>query len=302
MGEIKNLTLSDCRLLQYTESGVLTSKKVIVLFHGLFSVGDAHAQHEFYKKLNVHCIAQNLPGWVQSSPWPKNKPVKEFAHDVDQMLKHVLKDVTNHDIYVMGGSYGSVFAQIAAGNLEYVKHMMIVGGFSSFYRNKDYAKGMSWLNWISVGPPGYYFTFIGKMIAAGIKSKIKTEEGARSIMEKAMHLSDEDKSLSKEWTIRTGKTLEGLIDKMSKDMMLSMKYTNVGYHQVPIFINEDWGFDPEEISSKHIKIICARNDKQAHMSMHEWNAKHYETDLEIIEGGHLAAVFTIDQMIADFLK
>ena len=113
--------------MEYTEGGEMKAKTVLLSFHGLFSVGDSSGQEDLCKKLKIHCISPTLPGWAKSTPWPKGKPIKEYADDCLALLTHILKDLKGYKIYTFGGSYGTVFAQIAAGNLECVQGMLICG-------------------------------------------------------------------------------------------------------------------------------------------------------------------------------
>eukprot|EP00835_Amoeboradix_gromovi_P001546 NODE_72_length_23514_cov_0.560624.p7 type:complete len:307 gc:universal NODE_72_length_23514_cov_0.560624:19418-20338(+) len=298
----QELILKDGRIMQYKECGDFGSATKLVLFHGLFAIGDFSTREKQFKKLKVHCLSPNLPGWVKSSSWPNDKPIKEYANDVLELLNHKFKDLKKIKIYTAGGSYGSVFAQIVAGNLECVSGFLSIGGFSSFYLNKDYAKGMTWFNWISVGTPGYYFPLIQWLLAKALKKKISTQEGARSIMEKALNLSSLELEQAKEWTLRTGRTIEEVKESMTNQMVQSLEFSTDGYIQVPRVLHADWGFVPAEITNKYIMIVGARDDHAAHYQMQKWLADSYECKLKTIEGGHISAIFCIDLLFEEFIN
>ena len=299
MSDFLSFTLKDGRLMEYKECGDLDSKTVVVWFHGLGAVADT-GKDELFKKLKVHCIAPNLPGFVRSSNWPKGKPHKEYANDVLELLNFKFQDLKPLKIYAFGGSYGTVFAQICTGNLDCFNGMLILGAFSPFHLHKNYAKGMTWMNWISVGPLGYYFPIISKTIACILQNKLATPEGAASVMSTVLKLSPLEVQHAKEWSIKTGKTMEERKLKMAGDMMLSMKYSTDGFVQGPQFIHADWGFHPKEISHKKILIGGARNDMGAHYPMQVWLADQYEAELKTIEGGHFSFVFILDSVLEEY--
>ncbi len=112
----KHLTLSDGRRLAYADIGDPTSSLVIVLYHGVFGVGRAVRLSPALRELGVHFIAPTLPGWGTSDPRPKDLPYPTcVTSDFTALINYLHPNDDNLRIYISGGSFGTVPAQIIYG-------------------------------------------------------------------------------------------------------------------------------------------------------------------------------------------
>ncbi|KAF9452073.1 hypothetical protein P691DRAFT_785428, partial [Macrolepiota fuliginosa MF-IS2] len=166
--EEKLLNLPGGRALAYEHSGNPNSKTIVLFFHGVFDVGSAARPSPTLLKHDVHYIAPTLPGWGNSSTraYPNKTPFYlAIAQDTTALLEHLHPGCSSapegeYKLYVSGGSYGTVAAQMIFNASPEVfppgRHItacLLLAPFSPFRYQKDYVKGMTWRNYISVGPP-----------------------------------------------------------------------------------------------------------------------------------------------------
>ena len=109
----KYLELSDGRTLAYAEAGNSSSSTLVIYMHGMFTVGRA-SDSKVLMERDIHYISPTLPGWGTSSP-RRNKD-KSFAlglvSDITALIDHLHPHDLNLKIYVAGGSFGTVPAQM----------------------------------------------------------------------------------------------------------------------------------------------------------------------------------------------
>jgi pimeloyl-ACP methyl ester carboxylesterase len=109
------LPLPDNRQLAYADNGNRSSTTVVLFFSGYFSVGNASYIPEPLKDLDVHFVAPTLPGNGESST-VKGVPYSEgLCRDMTALLEHLHPGDSIRKLYIGGGSYGSVQAQILYG-------------------------------------------------------------------------------------------------------------------------------------------------------------------------------------------
>ncbi|CAF0916231.1 unnamed protein product, partial [Didymodactylos carnosus] len=311
----KYVSLSDGRQLAYTEQGDVNSDKIMIFFHGAFGVGDSSNDKKFYKEIGYHFIAPTLPGWGNSSPWPENQPILNYPNDIHQLLSSFKKnDNKNLRITVAGGSYGTVFAQICFGTstdimpeVINVQSLIVCSGFSSFKCHKTYTTGMSWSNYFMVGMPAIYFPSITKLMGSYIQKKIHNIEDAKEFMRRRLfdQMDDEEKAKLRKWEEERDKPSGFVIEMMSRNMCLSISKTMAGFNAIPHVLHSEWGFDPKTLPSspkRRVLIIATRGDKMSHMEMSTYLVESYpNAEIQILNGGHLAAFFEFDEIIKNWL-
>ncbi|CAF3872457.1 unnamed protein product [Rotaria sp. Silwood1] len=311
----KYISLSDGRQLAYTEQGDIDSNKIFIFFHGTFGIGDSFDETNFYKEIGYHFITPTLPGWGNSSPWPENQPISNYPNDIHQLLSSLKKNNNeNLRITVGGGSYGSVFAQICFGTstdtmpeITNVQSLIILSGFSPFKYHKEYTTGMSWLNYFTVGMPAIYFPSITKLMGSYIQKKTRNIEEAKGFLRKQLfdQMDDEEKASLRKWEEEKNKPSGWLIQRMSRNMCLSISKTMAGFNDIPRVLHSDWGFDPKNLPSspkRKVLIITTHGDKMAHMEMSTYLVESYpNAEIQIFNGGHLGALFEFDTIVKNWL-
>uniref|UniRef100_A0A8H7N3Q8 Uncharacterized protein n=1 Tax=Bionectria ochroleuca TaxID=29856 RepID=A0A8H7N3Q8_BIOOC len=104
-------------------------------------------------------------------------------------------------LYVSGGSYGTVQAQMLYGASyddfpagRKIAGCMLLAGFSPFKHQANYTRDLSWQNYFSVGPPARYVPFwlLQRLVSSVIAKKIKTQEGAEQFIQEFLFLKMDD--------------------------------------------------------------------------------------------------------------
>ncbi|CAF1426117.1 unnamed protein product [Rotaria sordida] len=311
----KYFSLSDGRQLAYTEQGDIDSNKIIIFFHGAFCVGDCSNENICYKEIGYHFIMPTLPGWGNSSSWPKNKPISNYPNDIHQLLSSIKKnDNQNLRITVAGGSYGSVFAQICFGTsidimpeIINVQSLIILSSFSAFKYHKKYTHGMSWSNYFVIGTPSIYFPFISKLVGVYIKKKVRNIEEVKEFVRKKFfdQMSDEEKVNLHKWEEENNKSIEWAIDMMSRNMCLSISKTITGFNDMTHVLHSDWGFEPNKLptsAKRKVLVVATQGDEISHMEISTYLVENYpNAELKIMNGGHLGTFFEFDTIIKNWL-
>ena len=312
------LPLSDDRTLAYTTSGDPTSTTVVVFFHGVFGVGrtSSKSQTKVLKAKGVHCVAPTLPGWGLTSPRPKEASYAvTLAGDLAALLDHLYPSKPVLRIYIGGGSYGTVPAQMIYGlpssvfpYAPYVAGCLIIAPLSPFKYHKEYTKTLSIHNYIGVGPPTQWlpFNLLPRFFTIALAGKVKNEESAELFMRQLLfdRMDEQEKSAFAAW--RTVYEMgEGELERdFARDMVASVARTWDGFIEVSDVLHEDWGFDPAQLHEKGPILICASpGDKMADVGMAVWLAETYpNAHLKLSEGGgHISGHFELDTIWTDFL-
>jgi len=314
----KYLTLPDDRTLAYAASGNPSSSIIVIFFHGVFGVGIADTPQQVLLDKDVHYIAPTLAGWGKSSPRSKGTPYHvALASDTSALIDHLHPNKDHLEIYVSGGSYGTVPAQMLYGASfdifpygRYVKGCMLLAPFSPFREDKDYAKTMTMANYIMVGPPAQYIPFkiVPRLVSATIGSKFKTVEGAEAFVRSSIFdkMDDEEKATFAKWRADRGKAEGQLEREFGENIHKSVHDTWDGFTEVSDVIHGDWGYSPAALDDEHNKrpifIVAAKGDKLAPFEMAQWLTKAYKNaHLRPLTGGHLAGIYWLDDLWKEFL-
>ncbi|KAJ3572488.1 hypothetical protein NP233_g3041 [Leucocoprinus birnbaumii] len=318
----KLLNLPGDRILAYEENGNTSSKLIVVFFHGLFGVGDAKRPSPVLLKYDTHYLAPTLPGFgnstVRANP-AKTQYYKSLAQDITALLEHTHPGISDapageYKLYVSGGSYGTVPAQMLFNASPDVfpasKHLvacLLLGPFSPFRFHKGYGKCMTWDNYITVGPPSRYIPWQlpHRLASFALSKKVQNPEGSEALIRSIIfdHLKEDEKILFEKWRKEKGLE-EGQFEKdMATNMRKSVGKTWEGFIECADVIHSDWGFTLENLSRKPIILVTASEDKLAPPAWAKWLAQTYpNARLKEVAGGHIASLWTIDSTFEELMR
>ena len=313
------LPLPNNRTLAYTTSGDPTSTTVVIFFHGVFGVGrtSSKSQAKVLEAKGVHNVSPTLPGWGLSSSRPKGVPYAvALAGDIAALLDHLYPSKPALRIYVAGGSYGTVPAQMIYGlpstifpYAPYVAGCLLLAPFSPFKYHHGYAKTLSLPNYVAVGPPTQWlpFNLVPRLFSVSMAGKLKTEESAEKFVRQLLFdkMEEKEKATFAEWRTVYGREEGELERDFAKNMVASVAQNWDGFLEVSAVLREDWGFDPAQLEAKGPILICAsQGDKMADDGMARWLAEAYPNGhLKLSEGGgHISGLFELDAIWTAFLE
>ncbi|PPQ77306.1 hypothetical protein CVT25_010889 [Psilocybe cyanescens] len=315
----KYLQLPDGRTLAYSDNGNPSSSCLVIFFHGAFGVGNASHLQPILIEKDVHFIAPTLPGWGSSSPRNKVVPFHvSLASDISYLIKQLHPRDENLRIYIAGGSFGTVPAQILYGasfdifpHGRDIKGCMVLAPFSPFKLHKGYAKTMTTPNYMAVGPPTQYIPFhlLPRLSSFYMKGKLQSVEDAEVFVREKLFdtMQAEEKDAFNKWKEDHGKQ-EGEVEReFAGNMVRSVAKTWDGYLEIADVIHGDWGFKPDALDEEHtrrpILIVGSEGDTMAPDAMAKWLAATYKNaHLRSINGGHLAALFHLNNLWKELLE
>jgi pimeloyl-ACP methyl ester carboxylesterase len=218
---------------------------------------------------------------------------------------------------VAGGSYGTVPAQMLYGAPfdifppgRYLAGCLILAPFSPLRYHKGYTKSMTMANYISVGPPSQIIPFrlLQRLVVMGIGGRLNTEEKAEKFIRETLFdkMGEEELAAFNKWK-ETQNRAEGQVEKgMAKNVVKSVSKTWEGFMEVADVAHSDWGFCPDALDEDHTKrpifIVASAGDTLAPDDMAKWLAAAYKNaTLKSITGGHLASLFHLEEIWAEFL-
>jgi len=313
VAEEKYLELPGSRRLAYTENGNPSSSTLIIFFHGAFGVGTANHLQKCLLEKDVHFVAPTLAGWGKSSPRSKDIPFHvALASDTTALIDHLHPIKDSLRIYISGGSFGTVPAQMLYGmSFDIFPHgrnvagCMVLAPFSPFKLHKDYTKSMNTPNYIAIGPPSQYipFHFLQRLGSVALKNKLNTPEKAESFVRQALFdkMGKEEKAKFAKWREETGRG-EGEVEReFGQNMMRSVQVSWEGFMEMADAIHGDWGFAPNKLDDEHnsrpILLVASEGDTMAPDAMAKWLAANYKNaHYRSVNGGHLAGMYHLNEM------
>lgn len=318
--EERFLPLRDGRTLAYEEAGNLSSKIVVLYMHGFFTVGDASQTSRVLLNKNVHFITPTLPGWGNTSPPPPSTPYRDcLTSDMTMLLSHLYPDSNGRDIklYIAGGSLGTVPAQILYGASydkfpfgRCISGMLLLGAFSPFRYHKDYAKHMTWTQYILPGPIGHYipFNLLTHLMKFVLSRKLTTIEGAEaSLRETVFDTMDQaEREEFAKWSEERGMVPGDTVRKMAKNVMRSISKSWAGFMLTPPLLHSDWGFRPDALDEEHsrppVLLTASKGDDMSPVAYAHYLAANYKNArIKHVEGGHMSISYYMDEVWAEFL-
>ena len=308
------LTLDSDRIVAYEQDGDLQSDRVLLFFAGIFAIGSIKYTFPVVREQGLHHIAVTLPGWGDTSPVPPSSTfAKTIIGDITALFDHLYADKSSLKIYVAGGSFGSVPAQVIYGASfdvfplgRNIAGMILLAPFSPFRIQKDYAKFLSWHDWIGVGPLTKYLP-IPSLVSLAMGSKFKTFDSVEEILRQVI-LDRMDEAEKERFTAhcqKFGTTPDEFVKTWARESMKSVENGWNGYKQSAVALHSDLGFtfplDADHTRGK-VLIKVAKGDELG-FGMGEYLAQNYANSEFIVEeGGHISAMYTLNEDIAHLIS
>jgi pimeloyl-ACP methyl ester carboxylesterase len=310
------LELPGGRQLAYAHNGPSQSRTIVIFFSGIMSVGTAYNVPEPCRKLGVHWIAPTLAGNGNTSTRDSKIPYHVgLAQDICALLSHLYPSNAYDEMYVAGGSYGTVQAQMLYGAPydlfppgRKIVGCVVLAGFSPFKYHRDHARSLSWTNWFSVGPPTQLvpFRLLQRAFSTAIASKVKTEDGAKEFLRQTLFdMMDEDEGVVyAEWLRRKGMVEDEFVGRMARGVVTCCKNWD-GFLEVSDVIHSDWGFEPSRLDhdhgSKPILVVSSAGDHIGGAT-NSWLVTNYKAAVaKTIPGGHISSLYYMDDIFADII-
>lgn len=309
------LQLPDGRQLAYAHNGPSDSRTIVIFFSGVMSVGTAYDVPEPCRKLGVHWIAPTLAGNGNTSSRDTSIPYHvTLARDICALLSHFYPTGEYDQIYVAGGSYGTVHAQMLYGAPydvfppgRKIAGCVLLAGFSPFKYHRDHAKSLSWANWFSVGPPTQLvpFRLLQRAFSSAIGSKMKTEDGAKTFLRNTLFdmMDADEKKVYAEWLKRKEVTEDEFITRMARGCVTCCKNWD-GFLEVSDVIHSDWGFEPSTLDEEHSKpmLVVSSDKDQIGGATNSWLVANYKRAwAKTIPGGHISSLYYMDDIFGDII-
>ena len=308
------LTLDSGRVVAYEQDGDPQSNRVLLFLAGIFAIGSIRHSLPVVKEKGLHHIALTLPGWGDASPVP---PSSTFAQtilsDVTALFDHLYADTSSLNIYVVGGSFGTVPTQIIYGAPfdvfplgRNVAGMMLLAPLSPFRIHKDYAKTLSWRDWISVGPPTKYLP-IPSLLILMMGSKFKSVDAAELTLRQILFdkMDEGEKEKFETHCRKLGTTCDKYVRTWAAESVKSVENGWEGFKQCAVALHSDWGFT-FPLDSEHARgkvLIKVSNNDELGSGMGIYLAKNYvNTELITCEGGHVSGIYTLNEDIAHLVS
>ncbi|KAI0649367.1 Alpha/Beta hydrolase protein [Trametes meyenii] len=304
------LSLPDGRILAYEHSGPSDSDLVFIWYHGLFSVGDA-------TRRKAHHISPTLPGWGNTSPLlPGTTFAETVVGDTLALLRHLYPtyDPTTLRIYVAGGSFGTVPAQIVFGAPyerfpygQQIAGMLLMAPFSPFREDTGYRRWLSWRDWISVGPltrvvPG---NLVPQLMKLALQGKVRDVAAAEAFLDAEFFskMSAEERARYEEWRVRRGAGEGEFARRMAEGMVRSVSRSWEGFLGVADAIHGDWGFKLDEVDAAQGRkpvILGVGEGDTSLLMMAKYLSDHYgDARVSMFAGGHLASAWSMDDLLEE---
>ena len=292
------------------------SKTVVLFFSGYFSVGSALSIPKPFAEMDVHWIAPTLPGMGDSSTIKGELYNVGLCRIVSALLEHFHPDSTFDTLYMGGGSYGSVPAQMIYGapydlfpQGRKIAGLLLLSPFSPFKYHKDYHKSMTWLNWISVGPFSQWFPFrwVPRVMSSALAPRLKDEASAKQMMHDFIvaKMDGDERVLLEGWLADRRLTQDEWTARLGKGAMQSTK-TWDGFLEGSDVLHSDWGFEPRKLDEEHRRkpvLVVASNDDELGHGMYKWLEENYANSaLKMIPGSHISSIFHQDEIWGEMVQ
>ena len=310
------LPVADGRQLSYTRNGPADAHTVVIFFCGILNVGTAHLVPAPFENIGAQWIAPTLPGMGNSSTRNTNEPYHVgLARDMSALLAHLYPDDKYDALYVTGGSYGTVPAQMLYGAPydifpagRKIVASFLLSGFSPHKYHRDYTKSLSWSSWFSVGPPSQLvpFRLLQRTFASAVGSKMKTVDGAKEFLRQTiMNLMDDDeKKVFADWLGRRDLTEDAFMTRMANGTVACCRNWD-GFYEVSDVIHSDWGFEPKALDDEHAKPVLVVSSKGDVIGggTNKWLVENYQAGQEmVVPGGHISSLYYMDEICDTIIK
>lgn len=311
------LPLSNNRHIAYTHNGPVTSRTVVIFFHGLFSVGSAHRIPAPCQELGVHWIAPTLPGMGNSSTRDPSIPYHvTLAKDITALLAYLYPTDDFDTLYLLGGSFGTVPTQMLYGASyelfppgRKIAASVLVAGFSPLKYHEGYAKDLSWQTWFMIGPPSRQLPCraIQWLFRGVFGSKVKNLAGAKNFLQQNVveKIDDEERSRLTEWLESNKLSQDPFVEEMARGIVKCCQNWD-GFMEVSDLVHSDWGFNPTELDSEHASkpiLVVGSEDDEIGGGANDWLVNNYKSaKLTMFPGGHTSAVYYVDDIWREMIS
>jgi pimeloyl-ACP methyl ester carboxylesterase len=327
MSDEQLLALPDGRTLAYAHAGTFTSSTVVIFFTGTLSVGDASHPNPVLMSKGVHYIAPTLPGYGNTSPPAHGVTyAATVARDTSALLDQFYPDASNLSLYIGGGSFGTVPAQMLYGAPfstfpagRQLKGLLLLGAFPPFQNDEErgfiYTRSMTWSNYISVGPLSRVIPF--RLLQHGVKwviqSKLSSQEKAEAFLRQFLFdkMDDEEKEAFRAWREKRGSE-EGQFERERAQILRrSVEKSWEGFLSTQEVLHGDWGWggkklgelDQEHTEGRKVLIVTSDKDDGAPAEWGEYlSTKYANARLKSLRGGHIASLCHLDEIWTDLLE
>ena len=305
------LSLPGNRQLAYAHNGPSDSRTIILFFTGLMSIGNAREVPPPCRSMNAHWIAPTLPGMGNSSTRSDiSEPYhKALCQDLSALLTHLYPTNDFDFLYLAGGSYGTVPAQMLYGAPyklfpagKKIVGCLLLAGFSPAKYDTAFTSRLTWQNWISVGPPSQIpFRPVQYLMQSMISSKLKTVSEAKVFLGGMLlkSMNEAEKDCMTTWLETRGRTEEEFLQAMAEGAIKCSKNWD-GTMEVSEVLRADWGFNPLTLDEEHVKkplLIVGSEDDKIGGSSNEWLVRNYRNaTLKTHPGGHIASMWHMDEI------
>lgn len=314
------IALPGGRTLVYATSGNASSTTVLLYLHGAFTVAETSKVSRTIASKDIHHICPTLPGWGNTSPpLPSMSYVDCLINDVTTLLDHLYPE-NGRDIklYISGGSFGTVPAQILYGapydKFAYgrcIVGVLLMGALTPFRYHRDYAKHMTWSNYIGIGPISQWPLFrplFVHLVKVWMAKKMSTVDDAEKFLQGFLFdkMDEAEKEEYAQWKAREG-IAEGETERrFATNAVRSVAKSWEGFKLMSSVLHSDWGFRPDTLDEEHsrpfVMLVTSPGDKEVPEAWTQYLAATYKnTKVKTLHGGHISVLYHLDDVWAEFL-
>lgn len=276
------------RQLAYAEAGNPSSRTVFLFFPGVFAIGYISHLPPIVEKLDAHLLVPTPTGMGLTSPRPSNVAYStNLVSDIRALLEHTHPNGVDA-LYVGGSSYGTVMAQMLYGAGygvfpagRAIKGCVLISAFSPFRLHTGHAQGMSWPNYIALGPPSMLpFRLIQRVMRPALAPKMRNVEDARVfIANNYFNNMSAKESIELDRRLESrGETFDSHVTSMAERMVRSVAQTWDGFMEVSEVLHSNWGFDPRTLDAEHAKpmLVVTSSHDALGAGFNQWIVDNYQ--------------------------
>lgn len=218
--------------------------------------------------------------------------------DLTCLLDTINPDV--QEIYVAGGSYGSVASQMVYGNdwkyKSRIRGLMVLSGFSPLYYHKDAV--LDWGNWMAIGPPSRLPWQLGqRLFVAAMGRKLGSLDGARGFIRGTLFdkMGEEERGIMRAWLDGRGEREEDVLERMAEGCVLSVAGDGGwgGFLEVSDVMYEEWGFEPRQGG---VVLVVGCEGDGIGGACNAWLGEKYGGEVATVKGGHIGTLFCLKEL------
>lgn len=266
------------------------------------------------REKGVHYIAPTLPGWGYSSPRPSVTTTGSITSDLTELINYLHPDEPNLRLYIAGGSYGTVPAQMLYGAPfdvfplgRHIVDCILLAPFSPFRYHKDFARFYDVENYLAVGIRSPW-QVISRLIATIIATKMRSVETAAPLIRDAMfgHMDDIERIALAKWTEETGRTQGDFESEMTANAVKSVSRTWAGFGEVSAVLHSNWHFIPNQLDQELCRrpmLIVPSTQDELGPEMADWLRQNYKNSkVHWVDGGHVASLYSANAIWRQFIE